>query len=339
MRQRTLLRLLACLAPATCAFGQSSVTIFGTVDLNATYSKAGDRSAKALDQGGYLIPSRIGFRGTEDLGDGLFAGFWLESAVLPDTGSIQGNFFGRRSTLSLGSRTLGELRIGRDYVPTFWNISSFSPFGTVGVAGSANIIEGWPLGIGAGRTLTRASNSIEYFLPSGLGGLYGQAMVAASEGQSGAKYTGARLGYEAGPLNVALAYGRTPTPASPYTIATLGGSYDFKVVKGYVNYLQHKLGDDKQTNVMVGAMVPVGLAQLKISYARSNRSGVGVGGDDASQIGLGVGYSMSKRTTLYGAYSHVANKGNAAYVVADSSPDGVAGKASSGIQVGIRHDY
>jgi predicted porin len=71
MRKR-LVVTLACLAsPASGAFAQSSVSVFGTIDLNLTYSKAGDRSAKALDQGGYLIPSRIGFRGTEDLGDGL----------------------------------------------------------------------------------------------------------------------------------------------------------------------------------------------------------------------------------------------------------------------------
>src|SRR5438093_1257611 len=87
----------------------------------------------------------------------------------------------------------------------------------VTVFGSIEILGGWPLGMGVAKTQSRASNSIGYLLPRNLGGVYGQVMVAAGEGTPGAKYTGGRIGYESGPLNVAAAYGKTPAGASDYT--------------------------------------------------------------------------------------------------------------------------
>lgn len=321
------------------SFAQSSVTVFGSIDLNLTYSKAGSQSATAMDQGGYMLPSRIGFRGTEDLGGGLSAGFWLETAVLPDSGAIQGAFFGRRSTVSLAHKEFGELRLGRDYTPTFWNVSQFTPLGTVGVGGSSNIVEGWPLGLGSAKTLARASNSAGYFLPRNLGGLYGQLMVSADEGVDGAKYQGGRIGYESGPLNVAAAYGVTKTAAGDFKTGTAGGTYDFKVAKVFLNYLQQQLESDKQGNVLVGVAVPIGVGTIKASVARSNRSGAGVDADDARQFAIGYAHRLSKRTTLYTAYSRIKNEGNAAYVTADSSPAGVPGVKSTGFQVGINHAF
>jgi len=340
MRQRhKLLLALAATSALGSAHGQSSVTMFGSIDLNFTYSKAGNASTKAMDQGGYLLPSRLGFRGVEDLGGGLAAGFWLETAVLPDTGVTQGGF-GRRSTVSLMTEDLGELRLGRDYTPTFWNVSSFSPFGTVGVGGSSNIVEGWPLGLGRARTQARASNSAGYFLPCGLGGLYGQLMFATAEGAQGADYRGGRLGYESGPLNIAVAYGQTAVGVEDYRTVTGGGSYDFGVVKAYVNYLRHRLGRERQTNALIGASVPVGAGQIRISFARSERSGPGPNIDGtARQFAIGYAHNLSKRTTLYSAYSRINNRGSAAYVVADSSPAGVVARRSSGLQLGVNHTF
>lgn len=331
--------LLAGAAACGFAFAQSSVTLFGSLDLNLTYSKSGGQSMIAMDQGGYMLPSRFGLRGTEDLGGGLSAGFWLESAMLPDTGAVQGAFWGRRSTLGLTHQRFGELRMGRDYTPTFWNVSQFAPFGTVGVAGSSNLIEGWPIGLGSAKTMARASNSVGYFLPRDLGGFYGQAMVSADEGVDGGQYRGARLGYASGSLNIAAAVGMTDTLAGDFKVSTLGGTYDFKVVKLYLNYLRQSLANDKQTHVLLGVTVPVGTGTVKASVARADRSGPGVGADDARQISVGHTHPLSKRTTLYTAYSHIKNEGNAAYVNADSSPAGVPGANASGFQVGINHAF
>lgn len=336
---KTAFAAVAALASAA-AFAQSSpITLFGSIDLNLTYSKVGGQSAKAMDQGGYMLPSRIGFRGVEDLGDGLQAAFWIESALLPDTGQSQAAFWGRRSTVGLIKKGVGEIRLGRDYVPTFWNVSSFAPFGTVGVGGSSNIIEGWPLGPGGARTQTRASNQVSYFLPRDLGGVYGQLTAAAAEGTDGARYVGGRIGYESGPLNVAAAYGTTPVGDGDYRATTVGGSYDFGAVKAFANVFEHELADDKQRNLLLGASLALGPGQLKASLARSDRSGAGVDADDATQFAIGYAYLLSKRTTLYGAWSRIDNDGNAAYVAADSSPAGVPGQRSTGLQFGVRHDF
>jgi hypothetical protein len=72
-----------CIAASASATAQSSVQVFGTLDMNVTYSKSDGRSVKSMDQGGNIFPSRLGFRGTEDLGGGLAASFWLEWRCCP----------------------------------------------------------------------------------------------------------------------------------------------------------------------------------------------------------------------------------------------------------------
>ncbi|MES2944594.1 MAG: porin [Pseudomonadota bacterium] len=330
--------LLGCALPGL-AQAQSSVTIFGTMDLNLTFSKAGGQSNTAMDQGGSLQPSRIGFRGVEDIGKGLKAGFWLETAVLPDTGAQQGVLFHRRATLSLESNTAGELRLGRDYVPTFWNLSKFSPLGTSGVGGAANIVDSYPFGLGGARNLVRANNSVGYFLPKDLGGLYGQAMYAAAEGADGTRYTGLRLGYASGPFDIAAAYGQTPTAGQTLKVSTVGASYAFSgwSLMGYV--FQQNTGTDKQVNALIGAIIQAGNGSIRTSFAKSRRSGAGVDGDDAHQLAVGYIYPLSKRTALYGTYSHISNKGNAAYITADSSPAATPGGKASGLQFGFLHNF
>jgi predicted porin len=321
------------------AQAQSSVSIFGTLDLNVTSTKAGGQTVRAMDQGGNLLPSRLGFRGTEDLGDGLSASFWLESALLPDTGAVQGAFFNRRSTVSLASNSLGEIRFGRDYSPTFWNLSQFSPMGTVGPSGSANIIEGWPFGVGGARTLVRNNNSVGYLLPRTLGGFYGQVQASFPEGVDGAKYTGARVGYATGPFDMALSYGETPTATQTTKFTSLGGTYDFGVVRVYANWFEQKAQGDKQVNMMLGAAVPIGLHVVKAMVARSNRSGAGVDADDAGQWGVSYVYFLSKRTALYSAYGRIKNEGQAAFVPTDSSPPATPGGTASALQFGVSHNF
>ena len=138
---------LATLAVAGAASAQSSVTMFGVVDaavsnfsnrtedlngptvLNPTYVNRGTvkTSRTELRHSAYNT-SRFGFRGTEDLGGGLAASFWLEAPISNDDGQQGISTFARRSTVSL-SGGFGELRLGRDYSPSFWNDSVFDPFG------------------------------------------------------------------------------------------------------------------------------------------------------------------------------------------------------------------
>src|SRR4051812_4868252 len=133
---------LAVMAAAGAASAQSSVTLFGIVDATISHYSGGGQHNTILTNSGYNS-SRLGFRGTEDLGGGLAASFWLEAGINNDNGSFTsantnntlggatgggGLTFARRSTVSL-SGGWGEVRLGRDYVPTFWNTTLFDPFG------------------------------------------------------------------------------------------------------------------------------------------------------------------------------------------------------------------
>ena len=288
---------LAALAVAGVASAQSSVTLFGVVDasissysstsrdlngatfLNPFYLNQGSVkvSRRELANSGYNS-SRLGFRGTEDLGGGLAASFWLEAPITNDDGQQGVSTFARRSTVSL-SGGFGELRLGRDYTPTFWNDTVFDPFGTNGVgtnlifsaANSLNSFNGTaPAAVpGISNVSTsnyvRASNTIGYFLPPNLGGFYGQFQYGFSEktkyspglatpdvanNSRQGRYVGGRFGYANGPLDVAIAYGSS-TVGDQYYIGTttktntlnLGASYDFGPAKlfGEVSKLKNKV--------------------------------------------------------------------------------------------------
>eukprot|EP01036_Dinobryon_divergens_P002144 gene2144-2828_t len=136
---------LAVLAASGAAMAQSSVTLFGVVDATYAYGSGSVSNKSQLTNSGYNS-SRLGFRGVEDLGGGLSASFWLEAGVNNDngTGGVTntnnqaatstggGLTFNRRSTVSLNGG-FGEVRLGRDYTPQFWNLTVFDPFGTNGV--------------------------------------------------------------------------------------------------------------------------------------------------------------------------------------------------------------
>jgi predicted porin len=164
--KKSLLALAALTAFAGVASAQSSVTLFGVVDLNARNVKNGSAgSLKTLSTDG-LASTRFGVRGVEDLGGGLRAGFWLEAGFGADTAAgasagadASGNrigtgglVFNRRATLSLLGG-FGEVRLGRDYTPTFWNHTIFDPFGTNGVASQTNLIT--PASGASGSNTTR----------------------------------------------------------------------------------------------------------------------------------------------------------------------------------------
>src|ERR1700704_2312288 len=97
--KKSLLALAVLGAFAGAASAQSSVTLFGVVDVNAKSVKNDAVTTRQLGTDG-LASSRLGFRGIEDLGGGLQAGFWIEGALSPDTGGT-GQTWARRSTVSL----------------------------------------------------------------------------------------------------------------------------------------------------------------------------------------------------------------------------------------------
>jgi predicted porin len=356
------LAALATLAGAAAA--QSSATVFGLVDLNIRHVK-NDQSTWQLGQDG-MAGSRLGFRGIEDMGGGLKASFWLEGQLGPDTGTGNNSFgngnaasgmlFQRRSTLSL-SNQWGELRLGRDYTPTFWNIGVFDPFGVNGLGSAGNLfiaaeIRSVAGAAGAYGTLVRANNSVQYILPNGSfgPGLYGQLMVAAGENAPANKFYSGRVGYAQGAFDVAAAYGYTYVDAAGNVTApsfNLGGSWNFGVVKvsGFYGALEINGlagGDAKQDNWFIAAVSPIGQWNLKASYGQVKQSGrlnnVSLDDNDASQIAVGVDYNLSKRTALYATASWIDNN-NTAYGVTGFASPLTRGNNSSGAEFGIRHSF
>jgi predicted porin len=351
------MKKLAPLAAAVLACGaahaQSSVTVFGLLDLSIAHYGGDGPTFSGMSSDGYQS-SRLGFRGTEDLGGGLAASFWLEAAINPQNGSAGttntnnqstggigsgGLTFGRRSTVSL-SGGWGELRLGRDYTPGFWNLSNFHPFGTNGV-GTAGVLF-YPVQSGARITHVRASNAVGYFLPNNLGGFYGQAMYAFGNTASNAtnpddgRLFGARVGYAGGPVDVAVGYSKTKlTPVGDFTQTNIGASYDFKVVKLFALWGENKVGTTKTKPWNVGAHVPFGAGVFRVAYGQVKTTGVA---SDASQWTVGYLHNLSKRTAVYANYSQVDNKGaGTTYNV--GSPVTTPGGESKGWELGVRHAF
>lgn len=348
--KKHLIALAALGLTAGYASAQSSVTLFGVVDANMRSVKTGNNRLSKVDSDG-LSSSRFGFKGEEDLGGGLKAGFWLEAPLSPDTGTGNAKLFNRRSTISLMSN-LGEVRLGRDNQTVWTNAAAFDVFGTVGVATSSVLFD--KVGSGVADT-SRTDNAVSYFLPGGLGGLYGQVQFAAGEGAAGGagKLNGTRIGYKVGGFDAAVAtsYINVAAPVGAdgarWKQVHAGASYDFQVVKLYGLYVTNKydaspLATNKQKVWELAASAPVGAAGLvKIGYAKSSDY------KEATKLGLGYQHNLSKRTALYANFGQVKNKQakKAGAVGSDfvvkGAPAATAGalEKSTGYEFGIRHNF
>ena len=342
---------------AGLAQAQSTVEVFGLLDVGYLYTSAsGSGSVSSLNPDGNTS-SRLGFRGTEDMGGGLKANFWLEAAVSPDNGSGGststnnkdsvgggGLTFGRRATVGLLGNW-GEVRLGRDYTPSFNNLTvAMHPFGTNGVGNAGQLF--YPVNTGGTtvRTNVRASNSIGYLLPSTLGGLYGQFMYAMGEQASNAgptaddgNYLGARIGYKAGPLNLAVASGTTKYATGDFTQTNFAINYQFGPAKLMYLWGKNEVGVTKTTANMVGTQWTVGKGEVRLAYTTLKADSVA---NDASQWAVGYVHNLSKRTALYTNYSKVSNDGTGVkFTVGSGIAPTTPGGSSTGYEMGIRHSF
>lgn len=373
--KKSMLALAALSAFAGAASAQSSVTIWGIVD--ATYAIGnGQTDRTQLTNSGYNS-SRLGFRGVEDMGGGNRAGFWLEAGVNNDNGSFGttntnnqstgasgggGMTFNRRSTLSWGG-SWGELRLGRDYTPHFWNHTVYDPFGTNGV-GTSQLLNS-SLG---GPTTVRASNSIAYIFGQNFNGNSlgpGKGVHAFVQYYLGENNTGTgtpatnndgkgfsfRVGYDAGPLSVALASGSTKyaqtATAGKIKSTNLGGSYSLPVAKISAEWSKDSVassaGSIAGKGYLLGANVPLGTNEIRFAVSNYKIEGPGTAFDGkANKFALGYVANLSKRTALYATYARVSNSGastqalNGATVVANGA---VGDRNSTGMDFGIRHSF
>jgi predicted porin len=355
---RQLIAVCAAFACVASAAAQSSVGVSGIVDLAARHvSNEGVGSVKSLVSGSNST-SRLIFSGREDLAGGLSASFHLEHGMLADMGTqaAADKFWDRRSTVSLASATLGEVRLGRDFVPSYVVWTRYDPFSYVGVARSANLVSATPTGpiraaFGTNpNTTVRSDNAAQVLLPSGLGGLEGGMLVAAGEGGDAAsgraKALGIRLGYAAKGFGVTAGTTNSQnslTTSGRFKDSVLGAHVDVANVKLSAAWRQFKYDQAKQVMILLGAVATWGQHEVKASWVKADLSGrVGatvIDRNDAGQFGIGYVYHLSKRSALYATAASVSNDGAARYVVTDG-PAGMAGGGTSrGYEAGIRHRF
>ena len=353
---------LAVLAASGAAMAQSSVTLFGIVDTNFSYIDGigNDNESKyGLGTSGNAT-SRLGFRGVEDLGGGLKAGFHLEGEIFGDDGNASGFNFKRRSTVSLAGG-FGEVRLGRDLTPGYSKFISYDLFGQTGIGQ----FMGWSDWNGNNQTTAnnnndangiRSSNMISYYTPNfsgftaGLG--YGFDEKADTTNSKKGRYVGGYVAYDNGPLSVALSYDESSalvltSPAATgadRNRLTLGGSYDLNVVK--LNAILQQTKDDvpggserKVNAYMLGASAPVGAGEVKLQYALYDQKAID---SKAHQISLGYVHNLSKRTAVYGTVAYMDNKDASKLNLSAKglgTIDARAGDSQTGVQVGIRHSF
>ena len=329
----TTLAVAALTASAAPALAQSSVTLFGVIDL-AARSVDNGISQKQLAASG-LSSSRLGFRGTEDLGGGLKANFWIEGAINADDGNASGQTWQRRSTIGLQG-SFGEVRFGRQKNPTGLNWEQLDPFSDTGLGASSRMQQAFTVPVGGGyASFPRSSNSISYDTP-GTTGFFGTAFVAAGEGAAGNKYIGGRVGYRAGPLLALVAYATTEVTGSiDAKMLNFGATYDLKTFKLFGMYSTTDVGPADQKNWLLGVSAPFGKTTVRASYQEVDGGGT-ISNRSGKHATIGADYALSRRTAVYANYSKISNT-NTNFVVAAGPTR--AGSGSSGYEVGLRHSF
>lgn len=328
--KKSLLALAVIGSFAGAASAQTNVSIYGVVDAGIVLEKGGAAGSVSKLTSGVASASRIGFRGTEDLGGGLSANFVLENGFNEDTGAMTGGLlFGRQAFVGLKGG-FGATNFGRQYTPHYLVSASADPFGN-GMAGRfTNLMA---------NSGTRMDNTVKYTSPtwSGVTGelAYGFGEVAGNN--SGSRAIGASLGYAAGPVKVGLGYHKLNNAAATDSAknTVLAGTYDFGVAKAHLAYGKNKgLGAIDNNDLLIGATVPFGAHKLLASYIRKDDDSAL--NRDANQWALGYSYALSKRTDFYTAYARINNKRGAAFTVGNNTEAGSGNKA---FNLGVRHTF
>lgn len=327
---------LAALAFVGAASAQSSVTIFGIVDAVVAVGNGDTSNKTRLHNSGYNS-SRLGFRGVEDLGGGMKAAFHIEGALSNDDGNATGLNFQRKSVVSLMGG-MGELRLGRDYTPNFWNHTVYDPFGTNGVGTTVAMLASATQAGGGGATTVRSSNSIGYISPTVGGfGVWAQAYFgenasnAASQAGDGAAI---RVSYDNGPLSLAAAFSSTTSGAGTDVQTTnFGASYNMGVAQLMAFWNKDaNTGLKDRTGYTLGALVPMGQGTIRLAFSNSDYNGA-----KTDQFALGYVHNMSKRTAVYGTFASVSNSGGAAFALNGATTP--ANGSSTGFDLGVRHAF
>jgi predicted porin len=318
MKKHLIAAAVAAAVAAPAAFAQSSVTIYGGIDTGIQMYDPKSGSSVTSSAEGRIYSSRLGFRGTEDLGGGLTASFILESRLGGTTGSLGGAsgltpalpgdagvVFGRETSVSL-SGGFGTVSVGRLDLSAAEGVDTFtSQIGNLGF--STNAFE----------LAADAPNSFRYTAPT-FSGLTLQVGYNPNAGANAAvdpvdgELTSVSATYVAGKLGLAAGYTSRDGAAGDTDVMTLGARYDFGVARVGLFYGDHDVAnspaDVKLT--IVSASVPLGNGLSLIGSYRHSK--VDTSSNKTTDVNVGVSKALSKRTTLYGIYADTDIKGTGA---------------------------
>ncbi|KQQ40129.1 hypothetical protein ASF61_04895 [Duganella sp. Leaf126] len=353
--------LMACLG-ASAAMAQSSVTVYGLLDTGMVYTTnanaAGNSVTKVPSLTGTL-PSRIGFRGVEDLGDGLQLVFTLESGLAVDSGAMgQGNrLFGRQASVGLkgsfGTLTLGR-QINMTYIagfksdvmgPNLFAIGSIDPYlpnarsdNAIGYLGNFNNFV-----VGATYSTGRDTSSAGGPAATGCPG------EVAGNAKACRQVTGL-LGYESPAWGLNASYDILYGNAGAANGLTSSDNSDRRITaNGYVKVGEGRIGAgviDRTTRAATG-LVESDLYYLGLSYpltplttldTQVARRDVKNSGDDVSMAVARLTYFLSKRTATYVGIGRMKNSGLSAVALDAGGSVGV-GKTQNGVMAGLRHSF
>ncbi|KGM40827.1 hypothetical protein JY96_14310 [Aquabacterium sp. NJ1] len=355
--KKNLVAVAALLAMAGAAQAQSSVKLYGYLEMDAgSYETAhakGTSSRVTKVQSGDMMTSFVGLAGSEDLGGGLKAEFTLESFLGVDTGEAAGNyankaggFWSRASNVAL-SGGFGKVALGQYDNPLFTSAYTYNPFGS-SMTFSPTMRHLNYLTPAVQTSIPNSGvkfdtgwvNSVTYESPvfSGFQAIGQYAAKETSTPDTTNSYALAGS-YNAGPFSAMLTYvkgGLTDKPnATTYyaksKVTDLGASYDFGVLKAFAQYtyIKDDTNDLKDKIYQLGVSVPVTeKASVMASFGNLNHKVAGQASNKDDVFSIGYNYDLSKRTSVFGAFMNnrqSANTGN------DSSGQSYA--------VGIKHNF
>jgi predicted porin len=351
--KKSLLALAVLGAFAGVASAQSSVTLYGRVDLSVGKGAGVEQVSLANGSG-----SRFGVRGVEDLGGGLQALFNIEHRYNADTGAQTNaaRFWQGRSIVGLQGG-FGQVVLGREYTPSFlqsqlvadpWGWDTVVT-GTLGGSGGNASITGGGVGIAvpggvadprvaSGVANVRNDSSITYKIS--LGGFTFGAQVAEATDFPGAgtvnlpnnPYSLA-LSYAAGPITAGLAYERNGNEIlAEAEWLTVNAAWNFGAFKigGFYGTGTSPFNTDRDS-WLVSATAPLGAGELRASYGELEDSFLG---KVNKVLALGYHYSLSKRTTIYADFIYDDGR-----VVSLLEQLGVGDGSKEGYDFGVKHNF
>ncbi len=309
---------LAAAAATSGAFAQSSVNVYGRLNVTVERQKTGDISSSTLQNNS----SRIGFKGVEDLGGGLKAGFQIEHGFNPATGGANSTFWGRQAEANL-SGNFGTVRLGTFTSEAYFATADYISMHNhdTGTSSDALYASTW-----------NSSRKVSYRTPT-MGGLVAElAVTEANAADAFAAKRGVDLAanYDQGPLHVGFGYNKQGDGKQ----FTLAGAYSMGAITlgAYAQRDTNLSGDGGRTNLRLAGMYTMGATELHLNLGKAGDVG-SLKDSGASQFTVGVNYNLSKRTKVYGFYTTVNNERNAAYM------SGTANADFSSLAAGVRHNF